>query len=84
MPSTFENLSGASYVAARLRKPDTDADRKKFTKVRIASTKYCDHTQTICASADCVDSWMIDWQFFPERTVGGRRLLSFGLFKENA
>jgi len=61
------NLSGNSYVAARLK-----TDGRDFVKLRIRSARTCGHLHTICVS--CARIWDQDWHLLWERTGGGRNL----------
>jgi hypothetical protein len=67
-------LSGDSYISAIMRIPETDKDRD-ITKIRLVAEKFCDHTETVCPTKKCVESWEIDWNLLFKRTKGGRRVL---------
>lgn len=59
-------LSGKTYIAAFL-------DNKL---VRLPVVKYgaCDHSFSICAQWQCIESWSMDYRLMFWRTVAGREL----------
>lgn len=61
------NLSGNSYVSARLRHEPAE-----LTKLRIRAERTCGHLHTICLA--CARIWDQDWHLFWDRTGGGRTL----------
>lgn len=62
--------SSSSYVPMR---PIEDVSDSKPTPTKILTKMNCEHIFTICE--DCADQWVIDYQVFFTRTVGGRNLL---------
>ena len=70
-------LSGSSYVVGGLDESYVDADGTpvhRFCRyaIPIRTVNRCDHRQYVCAR--CAEVWMYDWEFYFDRTTGGRRL----------
>jgi hypothetical protein len=62
-------LSGRSYVAARMREDATDL---KIAKIRTAGRDDCGHVTHICEA--CAHTWAWDWYLFYDRIIAGRAL----------
>lgn len=62
-------LSGNAYLSAIMRYAPTERIR-----LPIVAAENCDHTYTVCPTAKCLNSWSLDYQFFMQRTGGGRKI----------
>jgi hypothetical protein len=40
--------------------------------IPVRTVNRCEHIETVCAK--CAETWMYDWTFYFDRTIGGRRL----------
>lgn len=66
-------ISSNTYVAARVR---GDAEgRPTLASLVVVAPQNCDHTHTICETAECLNSWSLDWQLYLQRTNRGRDII---------
>lgn len=62
-------LSGNAYISVIMR--DGTGER---SRIPLVAATNCDHTYTICPTAECLNSWSLDYRLFMRRTGGGRKL----------
>lgn len=72
-----QGLSSATYVVGELDTSRRGEDgewikENRRSAIVIRSASRCDHCETVCR--DCAETWMFDWVFRFDRTIGGRRL----------
>ena len=68
--------SSRQYVAVRMKTAASDEPvGPKFERIKTAHPNRCDHTETICKTVKCVESWSTDWRLFLRRTQAGRNII---------
>lgn len=60
------------YISAQMKSAATDEPIKGFTQIKTAVPNRCDHTERICASRECIESWSNDWRLYLKRNQIGR------------
>lgn len=73
-------LSGGAYVSIQLR----DDGDVRLGALLIVSPANCNHGDpeasthgegTACETAECLNSWSLDWRMFLTRTIRGRAII---------
>jgi hypothetical protein len=72
-----QGMSSHCYVVGELDTSRRGEDGEWIQEVRrsaipLRTASRCDHSETVCAK--CAETWMFDWVFRFDRTIGGRRL----------
>lgn len=63
-----QQVSGTQYVNVLLK----DSPASTAGRIIVRDESRCEHTFTMCA--DCVDSWLVDYDVDFQRTSAGREL----------
>ena len=65
------SLSGYAYISVRMR-----GENDKPSPLRIVAERNCNHGEGMaCETAECLNSWSLDYQFFLRRTARGRAII---------
>jgi len=64
-------LSSNSYISVKLR-----GELEKASTLKVVMPNNCNHAENMCCeTAECLNSWSLDWQMFLRRTNRGRAII---------
>jgi hypothetical protein len=64
-------LSGNAYITVKMR-----GSNERTTPLKVSAPHNCNHAEgSVCETAECLNSWSLDWQFFLRRTNRGRSII---------